>query len=107
MKLVKEVWAQTDLPDYSGVNGWRLGNRPLLGDVISQILPYVFVAAGMGMFVMLIIGGFELMVSGGDSGKMKAAQGKLTGGIVGFLLVVFAYFVTQIIESVFSVNILG
>jgi len=107
MQKFSGVLAQSTLPDYSGVAGWKLGSKPKLGGIITEVLPYVFVAAGLSMFIMLIVGGFSLMVSGGDPGKVKAAQGKLTGGIVGFLLVVFAYFITQIVELVFSVNILG
>ncbi len=110
MKIIKEVWGQeVELPDYDGVTGWKIGTggRMTLGEIISEVLPYIFVAAGLSMFAMLIIGGFELMVSGGEPGKIKAAQGKLTGGIVGFLIVIFAYFITQIVETVFGINILG
>jgi hypothetical protein len=107
MRIVKEAWAQVTLPDYSGVPGWNLGPKPTLGVIVSKILPYVFVAAGLSMFVMLIVGGVELMLSGGDSGKVKAAQGKLTGGLIGFFLVIFAYFIAQIVEIMFGINILG
>lgn len=107
MKIVREVWAQVTLPDYSGVSGWKLTSKPTLGEIITKVLPYILVAAGLSMFIMLVVGGFELMVSGGEPGKMKTAQGKLTGGVVGFLLVVFAYFITQLVETIFNVNILG
>lgn len=109
MKIIKEAWAAMTLPDYSGVTGWSIGTdgKMTFGEIMTKLLPYIFVAAGLSMFVMLIVGGFELMVSGGEPGKIKAAQGKLTGGVVGFLIVVFAYFIAQVMETVFGINILG
>jgi len=111
MRIIKQIWAQpVELPDYKGITGWNIGGldgRMTFGEIMTKLLPYIFVAAGLSMFVMLIVGGFELMVSGGEPGKIKVAQGKLTGGVVGFLIVVFAYFIAQVVEKVFGVNILG
>lgn len=77
-----------------------------VGDLISKLLPYVYVAAGLAMFVMLVLGGLELMLAGGDSNKTQAGYGKLKGALVGFLIVFLSYAVIQLVEVILNVKIL-
>ena len=77
-----------------------------LGEIISAFLPYIFVLSGLVLFVFLILGGFELLLSAGNPEKAKAAQGKITSALVGFIIVFVAYWLTQILEIIFGVAIL-
>lgn len=76
------------------------------GSIISKLLPYVYVLAGLGLLVMLIGGGIGLMTAGGDPGKTKASYGKITGALIGFLIVFISYFVAQLVEVILGVDIL-
>ncbi|MEK7550966.1 MAG: hypothetical protein AAB535_04275 [Patescibacteria group bacterium] len=77
-----------------------------LGDIISLIFKtYIFYAAGIGLLVYLISGGLQLMMSRGDPKAMQSAQGKITNALLGFIIVVFAYFLTQIIGDVLGVGV--
>jgi hypothetical protein len=78
-----------------------------LGDIISAFLPYLFVLAGLILFAFLIWAGFEFLTSAGDPEKVKAAQGKLTSAIVGFIIIFAAYWIAQILQIIFGVGILG
>ena len=45
------------------------------------------------------------MMSRGDPKAMQSAQGKITNALLGFIIVVFAYFLTQIIGDVLGVGV--
>lgn len=77
-----------------------------IGEVITLLLPYVFVIAGLLLFGYLIWGGFEFLTSAGDPEKIKSAQSKLVGAIVGFVIVLASYWLVQILEVIFGISIL-
>lgn len=92
------------LPTYTGT-GFKFSNSSL-GDVISQLLPYILGFAGLALFVMLIWGGITLMTAAGDPAKSKDGYGKISAGLIGFLIIFISYFVTQIVEVVLGIKIL-
>lgn len=79
---------------------------PNLGTVISQALPYIYVIAGLSLFLMLVSGGISVMTSAGNPDKAKAGYAKITSALIGFVIVFVSYFIVQIIEVVLGVNIL-
>lgn len=77
-----------------------------LGDVINSLLPYAFTLAGIILFILLIASGFEFLTSGGDEKKLAQAKGRITSALLGFIIIVAAYWLTQIIEFLFHIQIL-
>ena len=77
-----------------------------LGEIISRLLPYIYVFAGIALLVMLIAGGLSLMTAAGDEGKVKAGYGKITGALIGFLIVFLSYLIAQLVEVILGVKIL-
>ena len=75
-----------------------------IGDVVNRAMTYIFLFAGVGLLVMLLMGGFELLTSSGDPKKMQAGTQKLTWGLVGFIIVFIAYWMTQVAQVIFKVN---
>ncbi len=78
-----------------------------IGSIITQLLPIIFVLAGLVLFIFLIIGGFGLLTSGGSPEKMKASQGKITSAVIGFVIIFISYWLVRILEIVFGISILG
>jgi len=78
-----------------------------IGDIITALLPYIFVLAGLILFIFLIIGGFGLLTSGGSPDKVKAAQGKITSAVIGFVIIFISYWLVRILEIVLGISILG
>ena len=76
-----------------------------VGDVISELLPYVYVLAGIGLLLMLIYGGIELMTAAGDPDKIKGGYGRVSAGLIGFVIVFISYMVVKIAETVLGVKI--
>lgn len=78
-----------------------------IAGVLSALLPYIFTLAGLVLFIMLIMGGFGMLTSAGSPDKMKAAQGKITSAIIGFVIIFIAYWLMRILEIIFGLNLLG
>jgi hypothetical protein len=78
-----------------------------LSEIISSLLPYIFTLAGLVLFIMLIMGGFGMLTSAGSPDKMKAAQGKITSAVIGFVIIFISYWLMRILEIVFGLNLLG
>jgi len=76
-----------------------------IGSIINKLMPYILVIAGLSLLIMLISGGITLMTAGGNPGKSKAGYGKITAGLVGFMIIFVAYFVVQIVQVIFGVSI--
>ena len=81
-------------------------NSTNLGEIVSNVLKYVYPFAGLCLFVMLIWGGITLMTAAGDPAKSKSGYGKISAGLIGFLIIFISYFVTQLIEVILGIKIL-
>lgn len=91
--------------------GWGGCNAPTKpGDLISLILPNLLVGAGVIFFLLILGGGFMMIKSAGadanaqDTAKAKAA---VTFAVIGFLLVVSAYFILQIMGTVTGIDFIN
>ena len=78
-----------------------------LGSLISTLLPYIFVIAGLILFFIIIGAGFSMFTSAGNPEKSKKAGQQLTFGIVGFFIIFASYWISQLLENIFGVSILG
>jgi len=79
---------------------------PDVGSIISQILPFIYVGAGLLLLVTLIMGGITLMTAAGDQNKMKSGYGQLTAGLIGFIIIFVSFFVAQILQIALGVKFL-
>ncbi len=88
------------LPTKEG-GGYRFES---LGDIITIALQYLFPIAGLIMFLYIVYGGFQWLTASGDPKKVEAARNRITYAIVGFVLLVAAYWITKIVELILSPN---
>lgn len=89
---------QGPLPTKPG-GGYRFEN---LGDIITIALGYLFPIAGLIMFLYIVYGGFQWLTASGDPKKVEAARNRITYAIVGFVLLIAAYWITKIVELILS-----
>ena len=61
--------------------------EPLFGRAIGLVGSL----AGIVFFIMLLVGGFKYLFSGGDAKKTESAKGTLTAAFLGLVLIVAAY----------------
>ncbi len=65
----------------------------LFGNVLGIIVPF----AGVGLFIMLMIGGFKYITSGGNPKALESAKATITYAVIGMVLVAGAYLVIELI----------
>jgi len=73
--------------------------------VISELLKYVYVIAGLLLLFYLIYGGFHMMIAANDEKGLAEARGKITNAIAGLVLLFVSYWLVQIVEYVFGIQI--
>lgn len=78
-----------------------------LGDIIKEVIPYLFGAAGLILLLYLIWGGFSLMLSKGDQKAVEAARGRITTAITGFIIIFVAYWLVQILGLILGIEQFG
>ena len=77
------------------------------GGILNVLMPFLFVFAGMILFVMLLWGGFEMLSSAATPDSKNAGQQRITAAIIGFVLLFVSYWIAQIVQFITGVNVLG
>ena len=77
-----------------GLPGFKFAGGTV-GSVISALLPYLFAIAGILLLLFLISSGISYMTSRGDPKAVGAAQAKITYALVGFIIILIAYWGAQ------------
>lgn len=97
----KEFWLKPDT-GIAGVPAYQT-----LGGIISIILKNVYILAGIGLFILLIFGGFAIIMGAGSGDQKKIAQGQqaVTSALIGFLIIFTSYWIIQIIQTVTGLEI--
>lgn len=70
---------------------------PLFGNLVQGALAL----SGVALFVMLLVGGFNFLLSGGDQKKLETARGTLTNAVIGLVVIVAAFLIIKTV-SVFT-----
>lgn len=74
--------------------------------IINRFLDYAFPLAGLILFVMLVWGGFEILIKSPGQKSLESGKQRVTAAFIGFFLLFASYWIWQIIEVVFGVKIL-
>ena len=106
--------AQVTIPLPDSLNGFRFrgaageafSNDTLLGGILSRLLLFAFIAAGLIFFYKLLSAGYAYMTSGGDPNKLASASKGLLNGAIGLFVVISCYFLAQIVQYLFGVTFL-
>lgn len=74
-------------------------------DILKNIISILAPVAGIAFFIMLLVGGFQFVTSGGDPKAAGQARATLTYAIIGVILVVAAWLIIQAIADFTGVNV--
>lgn len=72
-------------------------SNPTLGGIAGPIINNVIIFSGLFAFFVIIFAGFNYISGAGDKQKMTQAQTMLTNGILGLVIVVASYLITNIV----------
>lgn len=98
-----------DFVDYTQLNnaiGLNSGNDSL-GQIISNLLPTLMTIAGLILFGMLVAGGFTMLAGAADKEAQEKGKKQITSAIIGFLIIFLAYWIAQILQVIFKIDIVG
>ncbi len=77
-----------------------------VGSLINNILPNIYIAGGVVIFFMIVIGGFSIVSNAGNKDKVADGSKIITSAIIGLLVLFASYWIIQIIQVITGVNIL-
>ena len=69
-----------------------------LEPMFLNVLQAVMALSGVALFVMLVVGGYTFLLSGGDQKKLEAARGTLTNAIIGLVVIVCAFLIIRTLQ---------
>lgn len=73
----------------------------VFGNVVGVSISF----AGIVLFVILLMGGFKYMTSGGDPKAVDAAQKTITYAILGLILILASYLILVLIRAITGVDV--
>ena len=73
------------------------------GEFVTKLLKFGSGIAGGIAFLLIIIGGFQMVMSAGNPEKLNEGKELITSAIVGLLFIIFSIFILRLI----GVDILG
>lgn len=72
--------------------------------LISNIIGFMTIVAGLWFTFQVLLAGFQWLASGGDKTKLEGARGKLTSAVIGLAIVVFAIFFIRLITALLGIE---
>lgn len=82
---------------------FRFGDSTL-ANILSSADGIIFFLAGFALMVYLILGGFQLMTSGGSPDAAAGGKAKITSALIGFVIIFTAYWIVQILGRVLGLQ---
>ena len=76
-----------------------------LTSLFTNILQAIAVFAGIVFFIMMLVGGFSFLFSGGDQKKLEKAKGTLTNAIIGLIILIGGYLILRLIEIITGISV--
>jgi hypothetical protein len=73
------------------------GGTTKINNLITDVVNIFSAVVGVVSVIMIIVGGFQYITSGGDSGKVSTAKTTIIYAIVGLVVVAFSQFLVQFV----------
>ncbi len=78
-----------------------------LGSITNSFLPTILQLAGLILFGMLVMGGFTMLAGAADKESQEKGKKMITSSLTGFFIIFLAYWIAQILQVIFKINILS
>lgn len=67
--------------------------------IVANVLAVATTAIGLVAFVMVVVGAFSYLLSGGNSKGVEAGKQSITYAVIGIVVALLAYFVLNLISE--------
>ena len=78
-----------------------------VGTIISNVLTIVFSVAALMVLIMLIIGAFNWITSGGDKEKIGKARDRIINALIGLALLALAFLIVRVVGNLLNIDLLN
>lgn len=85
-------------------NAEKVATIQCLVPMFTNVVQAIMALTGVALFVMLVVGGFNFLLSGGDPKKLEAARGTLTGAIIGLVVIVLSFLIILTVSKFTGVD---
>lgn len=72
-----------------------------IGNILEAIIPLI----GLVAFIMILVGGFKILTSGGDAKGMAGGKQTITLAVAGIALSIISWLILVLIKNVTGVNV--
>ena len=69
-----------------------------------MLLSFLYAIAAVILFFMFVWGGYDILTSAGNEELVSSGSKKISAGVIGFILLVLAFFITRIVSFVFGLD---
>ena len=76
-----------------------------LGTLFERIVSLALGFAGIVLFILLLVGGFKFITSGGDPKAVESARKTLTSAIAGLIIILISYLIMILISNITGVDV--
>ncbi len=97
--------AQLNFSNPNITNAALNNSSSFLGAIVSRIFIYSIYLSGLFFLVRFIVAGYTYLTSLGDPGKIQSAAQTIIHSLVGIVIVVSAFFIAQILDTVLGLNL--
>lgn len=93
-------------PADKALEGWRQAGGDEAGNTnlglrVKDIVNIILYVLGIVAVIMIVIGGFRYVISGGDSGAVTGAKNTILYAVIGLIVAILAYAIVNfVIKSV-------
>lgn len=101
--------ADIDYTSYENALGLGGGqvDTSSLGGIVSSILPTLLTLSGIILFGMLVSGGFTMLAGAADKEAQEKGKKTITSALFGFAVIFLAFWIAQILQVIFKIDIVG
>lgn len=75
-----------------------------LGDLVNKIVQFLVPIASIALFLILIWGGYDYLMSGGEPDKVNSGKAKITAALIGYILLIFSYVIAKFFGYIFGLG---
>lgn len=95
------VERQQRIDQSGGANAFNDPSSPILGptSILYKTIQAITILTGAISVIMIIIGGFRYVVSGGDSNATKGAKDTILYAVIGLVIAIFAQTIVTFVLS--------
>src|SRR3990167_8567506 len=103
---------QTSISEYFSLGGSRTAQNAFesqgitIFSIISVIIKNLYVLVGIILLIMIFVCGLGMILNAGNPEAAKNSNKTLTSAVLGFAILIGAYWLVRIIETIFGLSII-